>query len=81
MNPHESQYGPDWCIEVKKESLLRCYACVSDMIEHMVSETKRAFKGTTHENSCIFYHDPLSLMIAKENRKWMKEKGYEEMWI
>ena len=28
-----------------------------------------------------FYHDALSFMTAKETRKWMKEKGYEEMWI
>ena len=51
------------------------------MIEHMVSETKRAFKGATHKNSCLFYHDALSLMRAKETCKWIKEKGYEAMWI
>ena len=48
-----------------------------DMIENMVSETKRVFKGTTHKNSCLFYHDSLSLMTANETRKWMKEKGYK----
>ena len=36
-NPYESQYGPDWHIEVKKSSLLICYACVNNMIEHMAS--------------------------------------------
>ena len=83
-NPYESKYGADWRIEVKKSSLLICYACVSDMIGHMVSETKRVFIGTTHKNSCLFYHTALSLMTAataKETRNRMKEKGYEEMWI
>ena len=51
------------------------------MNEHMVIETKRVFKGSTHENYCLFYHDTLSLMKAKETRKWMKEEGYKEMWI
>ena len=32
LNPYEPIYGPDWHIEVKKSSFLRCYACVSDMI-------------------------------------------------
>ena len=54
------------------------------MIEHMASERKIMFVGTTHKNYCIFYHTALSLMTAapeKESRYWMKEKGYEEMWI
>ena len=51
------------------------------MVEHTVSETKRAFKGTTHKNSCLFYHDAMSLMTAKETRKWAKEKGYKAMCI
>ena len=45
------------------------------MIEHMVSEMKRVFKGTTHKNYCLFYHDALSLMTEKESSNWMKEKG------
>ena len=66
LNCYESLYGPDWRIELKKSYFLICYACVSDMIEHMISETKRVFKGTTHENSYLFYHDALPLMTAKE---------------
>ena len=55
-NPYEHQYGPDWNIEVKKSSLLICYACVSDMIEHMASERKKMFIGKTHNNCFLFYH-------------------------
>ena len=54
---------------------------MSDMLELIASETKRVFKGTTHKNSCLFNHDALSLVTAKESLKWMKEKGYEEMCI
>ena len=80
-NPYESQYGPDLRIEVKKSSLLRCYACVSDTIEHMVSERKKVFKGINHRNYFIFYHEYLLFMTSKETSKWMKEKEHEEMWI
>ena len=51
------------------------------MIELMVSETKRVFKGTTNKKYYLFYHDALSLMTEKEDRNWMKEKGYEEILI
>ena len=76
-NPYESQYGPNWHIEVKKSSLLICYACVSDMIEHILIEMKRVFKGTTHKNYCLLNHDFLSLMTSKETCEWIKEKVYK----
>ena len=60
--PYESQYCPDWHIEVKKSSLLIYHAWVSDMIDHMASETKRVLIGTTHKNDCLFYHTALLLM-------------------
>ena len=86
MNPYESWYGPDFRIEMKKSSFLRCYACASDMIEHMASETKRVFKGTTHKSSYIFYRDALSLMISnKFSSRWKKmvtkKCGYYPKWI
>lgn len=51
------------------------------MIDHIVSETRRVFKGTTHEDTCMFYHDALSQMTATSCREWMKKKGYDKMWI
>ena len=54
------------------------------MIEHMASERKKIYLGTTHKNYCLFYHTALSLMTAvtkKETQNWMKEKGYEDMLI
>ena len=77
QNPYESRYGPDCHIEVKKSSFIRLYAYASGMIEHMVSETNRVFKGTTHKKYCLFYYDALSLMTAKETCKWMKYREYK----
>ena len=54
LNPYESRYGPDWRIKVNKSSFLVCYACVSDIIEHMASEIKRLFKGTTKKKWISF---------------------------
>ena len=47
------------------------------MIEHMVSETNRMFKGTTQKMFYLFFvmiPYALSLMKANENRKWMNKK-------
>ena len=85
-NTYESWYSPDWRIEAKNQSLLRWYSCVRNMIEHMVSETKRVFKGTTHEDSYLFYHDSLILITAKEtvsrwNKRDTKNCGSYLKWI
>jgi hypothetical protein len=51
------------------------------MVEHIVEETARIYKGTEHEDDWMFYHDALSLMTAKDTVKWMKEKDYLKRWI
>ena len=57
------------------------YKCIMELVEHMTSETKQIFKGTTHENDCKWYHDALSLMTAAETIEWMKQTGHYNMWI
>ncbi len=44
------------------------------LIKFLVTESARVMKGTIHEEDFYFYHDALSLMTAKETRKWMCEK-------
>ena len=50
FNLYEYQYGHNCRIEGKNASYLRCYSFVSNIIEHMVCEMERVFKGTTHKN-------------------------------
>jgi hypothetical protein len=57
------------------------YVCVTKMIAHIVEESAMIFQGTKYEDSCVFYHDALSLMTAKETIEWMKEKGYHKGWL
>ena len=38
-------------------------------------------EGTSHAGDFFFYHDALSLMTAKETRKWMSEKGFMKKWL
>lgn len=81
-NPYLSRYGEEkWEEQIKKCTAMSKFVCVTDMIDHIVSETRRVFKGTTHEKTCMFYHDALSQMTATSCREWMKKKGYDKMWI
>jgi hypothetical protein len=50
------------------------FVCISEVVEHIVVETARIYKGTKKEDDWMFYHDALSLMTAKDTIKWMQEK-------
>ena len=45
-NPYESRYGGTWREEIWKSSSLKQYVCISFMIEHIVLESAKLFKGT-----------------------------------
>ena len=52
------------------------------MIEHMVKVCEDLYNNVEYEvNQWYFYHDTLSLMTAKETKKWMEEKGYLKHWL
>ena len=80
-NPYQSRYSNEWREKIETSTFLSPFVCITKMITHIVNSTKAAFQGTTHESTCLFYHDALSLMTAKRTRKWMSEKGYDKMWI
>ena len=54
---------------------------VTDLVEHMIEESSKAFKNTKHEDDWVFFHDALSLMRAKSCKIWMEKRGYLKRWI
>jgi hypothetical protein len=61
--------------------MLSPFVCITEIVEHIVVETARVYKGTKNEDDWMFYHDALSLMTAKETIRWMQEKDYLKRWI
>ena len=57
------------------------FVCITDMIEHIVTESATVFEGTEHEDDWVFYHDTLSLMTAADTIACMKEKDYLKRWM
>ena len=52
------------------------FVCITDMIEHIVTESAKVFEGTEHEDDWVFYHDTLSLMTAAATIAWINQKEY-----
>ena len=81
-NPYEARYGSEnWEAKMKGCASMSPYICITSMIEHIIHETAATFKGTTHEDDWVFFHDALSLMTAKETVEWMRQKDYLKRWI
>ena len=48
-------------VKVNRSTQMSQYACITDLIEHIVAESAKLFEGTKHEDDWVFYHDDLSL--------------------
>jgi len=55
--------------------------CITELIEHVVQETKRVFTDMKYDGNHFFYHDALTQMTNKYMKEWMREKGYLNMWV
>ena len=82
-NPYKERYGDDWREEMKKVSRsgLTRIVCVTDLIKHIDTHTKNAFKGTPFEDDYYWAHDALSQMCDDDAVAWMKQEGYYKRWI
>jgi hypothetical protein len=82
-NPYEHRYGSEWLTEIDKvaQSGLTKVTCVTDLIEHIDSETKAAFKDTKYADTYLWCHDALTQMCDGACKKWMMENGYWKRWV
>ena len=82
-NPYLNRYGDGWEEDIRKVSRsgLPLVRCVTELIEHMDRETKKAYIGTPYENDYYWSHDALKQMCDTTCRAWMEEKGYWKRWI
>ena len=80
-NPYESRYGENWKESIKRGPKIKATVCITELIEHVVHETKCVFAHMTYAGNCFFYHDALTQMMNKDTKEWMRAKGYYEMWV
>ena len=80
-NPYESRYGDEWQTHIRDDIRKSGSVCITDLIEHMCTETAAAYKGTKFEDSWFFYHDALSQLTCKRTREWMQEKDLFKRWL
>ena len=82
QNPKEYDiFGDDrWKDEVLK-AISNTKCSVKDMIDHIISESKKVYEGTPQEHTFFIYHDHLSIMWEKTAIKYMKDIGWYDRFI
>ncbi len=75
-NPYGSLFKDDWENKVSNSSTCNKSVSINKLIDHMIRETEKVFKGTVYEDKWYIYHDVLSLMTSAAARGYMQEKGY-----
>jgi hypothetical protein len=58
----------DWC-------------CITDIMDHVIDESTKAYAGTEHADDFFIFHDGLSAWWEKGAQEHMKERGFEHRQI
>jgi hypothetical protein len=87
-NPYLAKYGdaiskfePEWKHQIRKCTQMSQYVCVTQLVQHIVTESSKLFIGTESEETWVFYHDTLSLMTGNGMVEWMRQQDYLRRWI
>eukprot|EP00956_Cyclotella_meneghiniana_P020465 scaffold36269_cov40-Cyclotella_meneghiniana.AAC.2 len=95
-NPYEARFGrePDewgeekWKSEILKSSTFSGKKCITELVKHIVLETKKCYAGNKHDATYYFYHDALSQLTNALTVEWMKttkipgeDKFIYDRWI
>ena len=67
--------------KLKSSTAISKFSCITDIIRFMKNEAEKLMKGSVHEEDFYIFHDVLVLIKAKEEIKWMKQKGYLYCWL
>jgi hypothetical protein len=70
-------------IQIKSSTVFAHQVCVTNLVKHIITQTKKCYQYTEHSNTYMFYHDALSLMTANLCVGWMKQEKIpgEEMVV
>lgn len=76
---YQVRYGDGWREELKaacakKHDGLDAITCVTDEMDHIVAESKRAFADTPYADSFVLFHDALTQWWEKEAQDYLRDE-------
>ena len=70
----------DWQVEVKKV-VDKKYCSIKELIDHIISESKKLYKGTDYENTFLIFHDALSSYFEHGAQEYINSIGFKDRLV
>ena len=59
-NPYLSLYNDNYLVKIKSTSAFLCTSNIKDLIDYILSETKKVFENTKYANNYFYYYNILT---------------------
>jgi hypothetical protein len=73
---YKSRWPDTWETELRAVVEKSGFVCVTKLMDHVIDESERIYKGTVAEGKFFIFHDCLQWW-ALQAQKHMKARGYE----
>ena len=77
---YEERYPETWEAEVR-DAVNKKLCCVTDIMDHVIDESTKAYAGTERADDFHIFHDGLSAWWEKGAQEYMKNRGFEHRQI
>ncbi|KAJ1385737.1 hypothetical protein B484DRAFT_461248, partial [Ochromonadaceae sp. CCMP2298] len=77
---YQVRWPTDWEARLHKKMITGAGAlcCITEIIDHMWSESKKIYAGTEYENSFFIYRDALKQFWEKDAIQYIKQQGWND---
>ena len=72
---YEERYQEIWQVELKK-AVDKKWCCVTDIMDHMITETSKVYEDTEYADNFVIFHDGLAAYWEKEAQDHLKDRGF-----
>ena len=74
---YKGRWPDTWEVELRAAVKTDGFVCVTELMDHVIDESERVYKGTVAEGKFFIFHDCLLQWWTPEAQKHMTARGYE----
>jgi len=74
---YKGRWPDTWEVELRAAVKKGGFVCVTELMDHVIDESERVYKGTVAEGKFSIFHDCLLQWWTPKAQEFMKARGYE----
>jgi hypothetical protein len=72
---YRRRFGEKWEEELRKV-VNKKWCCITELMDHVIEESKNIYQNTEYEDTFLIFHDGLSAWWEKEAQQYLASKGF-----